>query len=83
ELGFPVVSSAFGGLFAPKGLAPDIARKIDAACEKIATDDRYQRLVRQASQQPLYRNGTDFAKVLADDFAIKGDIVRRAGIKGP
>lgn len=83
ELGFPVVSSAFGGLFAPKGLAPDIAKKIDAACEKIATDDRYQRSVRQASQQPLYRNGADFAKVLADDFAIKGDVVRRAGIKGP
>jgi tripartite-type tricarboxylate transporter receptor subunit TctC len=83
ELGYPVVSYAFGGLFAPKGLPADIARKIEAACEKVGNDERYQKAVRQASQQPLYRNAQDFAKVLAEDYAIKGDIVRRAGIKGP
>lgn len=82
ELGYPVVSYAFGGLFAPKGLPADIARKIEAACEKVATDERYQKAVRQASQQPMFRSAADFGKVLADDYAIKGDIVKRAGIKG-
>lgn len=81
ELGYPVVSSAFGGLFAPKGLPVDIAKKIDSACEKIAADERFQRAVRQASQEPVYRSGADFAKVLAADYAVKGDIVRKAGVK--
>ena len=82
ELGYNVVNSAFGGLFAPKGLPPEIASKIDAACEKIVADDRYRRAVVQASQQPYYRKGADFAKVLADDYAIKGEVVKRANIKG-
>ena len=83
ELGYPVVSSAFGGIFAPKGLPGDIAKRIDAACEKIEGDARFQRAVRQASQEPVYRNGAEFAKILAADYAIKGDIVRRAGVKAP
>jgi len=81
ELGYPVVSSAFGGLFAPRGLPPEIAKKAEAACEKVANDESYRQAVRQASQQPVWRSGADFAKLLADDYAIKGDIVRRAGIK--
>lgn len=35
-----------------------------------------------ANQEPVYRNGTDFAKMLADDYAIKGEVVKRAHIKG-
>ena len=81
ELGYAVVSSAFGGLFAPKGLPADIAKKVDSACEKIVADERFQKAVRQASQEPVYRNGADFARILATDYAIKGDIVKRAGVK--
>ena len=81
ELGYPVVNSAFGGLFAPKGLPPEIARKIEATCATVAADERFQQAVRRASQEPMYRNAADFAKVLAADYAIKGEIVRRAGIK--
>ena len=83
ELGYPVVSSAFGGVFAPKNLPAEIAKKIESACEKVVADERYRRAVRQASQVPVYRNGADFARALADDHAIKGDVVRRAGIKAP
>ena len=49
----------------------------------MVADERYRRAVRQASQVPVYRNGADFARALADDHAIKGDVVRRAGIKAP
>ena len=81
ESGYPVVSSAFGGLFAPKGIAPEIARKIDGACRKIVEDERYRQTLRQAFQEPVYRSGAEFAQVLASDLAVKGDVVRRAGIK--
>ena len=83
ELGYPVVSSAFGGLFAPKGLPSEIAKRIEATCEKVVADERYRRAVRQASQEPVYRNGAEFARVLADDYAIKGEVVKRAGIRAP
>ncbi len=83
ELGYPVVSSAFGGLFAPRGLPAEIAGKIEQTCEKVANDERFQRAVRQASQEPVWRSAADFAKLLAADYAIKGDIVRRAGVKPP
>ncbi len=76
------MSSAFGGLFAPKGLPADIAKKVDSACAKIVADERFQKAVRQASQESVYRNGADFARILAADYAIKGDIVKRAGVKG-
>jgi tripartite-type tricarboxylate transporter receptor subunit TctC len=83
ELGYPVVSSAFGGLFAPKGLPTNIVKQIDSACEKVVADERFRRATRQASQESLYRNSSDFARVLAADYAIKGDVVKRAGIKAP
>lgn len=83
ELGYPVVSSAFGGLFAPKGLPAEIAKRIEATCEKVVADERYRRAVRQASQEPVYRNSVEFARVLADDYAIKGEVVKRAGIRAP
>jgi tripartite-type tricarboxylate transporter receptor subunit TctC len=80
ELGFPVVNFAFGGLFAPKGLPPDIAKKVESACEKVVNDERYRKAVRQASQEPVYRSGAEFTQLLVNDYAIKGDIVKRAGI---
>jgi tripartite-type tricarboxylate transporter receptor subunit TctC len=50
ELGYPVMSFAFGGLFAPKGLPVDIAKKIESACEK----NRRRRAIptRRASGEP-------------------------------
>jgi len=81
ELGYDVVNSAFGGVFAPRGVPADVAAKLEGACEKIVADERYRKAVVQASQQPVFRKGADFAKLLADDYAIKGDIVKRANIK--
>jgi tripartite-type tricarboxylate transporter receptor subunit TctC len=83
ELGYPVVSSAFGGLLAPKGLPPEIAAKIEAACEKTVADERFRNATRAANQEPIFRKGTDFARLLTDDYAIKGDVIKRAGIKSP
>jgi len=83
QAGYPVVSSAFGGVFAPKGLPAEIAAKIDSACEKVVRDERFQRTARQTSQDAVYRNRNDFARMLADDYAIKADVVKRAGIKPP
>ena len=83
EAGFQVVSTAYGGLIGPKGMPADVVNKLEAACETAGKDERFQNAVRQASQEPIYRNAADFARVLAEDSRIKQDVIKRAGIKAP
>jgi tripartite-type tricarboxylate transporter receptor subunit TctC len=83
EVGFPVVSTAYGGLFAPKGVPPDVLRKIEAACDTAGHDERFRKAVRQATQEPIYRDSTAFAQVLAADSQVKRGVITRAGIKSP
>ena len=82
ELGYPVVSSAIRRPVRAEG---DIARRRaqgrGRVREGLANDPRYQQKLRELSQEPAYRNGADFAKVLAADLAAKGEVVKRAGIK--
>jgi len=83
EMGYPVVSTAYGGLVAPRGVPPDAMRKIEAACETAGHDERFTRAVRQSSQEPVYRSSAEFARVLAQDSEVKRDVIRKAGIKSP
>jgi tripartite-type tricarboxylate transporter receptor subunit TctC len=83
ESGYPVVSTAFGGLIGPKGIADHVARKIEAACETTVADERFRKATHDASQEPIFRNRADYGRVLADDYAIKREVVKRAGIKSP
>lgn len=83
EVGYPVVSTAYGGLIGPRGMPADVVKKIEAACDTAGHDERFQKAVRQASQEPLYRNSSDFANVLAEDSKVKQDVIKRAGIKAP
>lgn len=83
EAGYAVVSTAFGGLLGPRGMPPDVVKKLEAACETAGKDERFQKAVRQASQEPIYRDSADYARVLAEDSRIKQDVIKRAGIKPP
>jgi tripartite-type tricarboxylate transporter receptor subunit TctC len=83
ESGYAVVSEAFGGLIGPKGLPDEVVRKIEAACDKAAHDERYRKAVQQSSQEPVYRSGADYARLLAQDYEVKREVVKRAGIKAP
>ena len=70
-------------LFLWNGDDAKVIRKVEATCEKVAQDERYRSAVRQASQEPLYRSASDYARVLAEDFAQKREVVRQADIKAP
>ena len=83
ELGYPVVSYVFGGIFAPKGLPADIATRLDDACSAVVRDARFVRAVEQVHQQAVYRDASTFTHTLADDYVVKGEVVKRAGIKAP
>lgn len=83
EAGYPVVSYSFAGLLAPRGIPDEVAQKIESACRTVAQDERFRAAVRQTSQEPVYRDAADYARLLAQDFAQKRDVVQRAGIKTP
>jgi len=83
EAGFPVVSTAYGGLFAPRGTPADVTKKLEAACDTAGHDERFRQAVRQASQEPVYRTSAEFAKLLAADSDTKREVIKRAGIKAP
>jgi tripartite-type tricarboxylate transporter receptor subunit TctC len=83
EIGYPVVSTAYGGLVAPRGVPADAMRRIEAACETAGHDERFTKAVRQSSQEPIYRSSAEFARVLAQDSEVKREVIRKAGIKSP
>jgi tripartite-type tricarboxylate transporter receptor subunit TctC len=83
EAGYPVVSTAYGGLIAPKGVPPEAMKKIEAACAAAGRDERFVNAVRQSSQEPIYRDSAEFARVLAKDSEVKRELIRKAGIKAP
>ena len=83
EIGYPIVSTAYGGLVGPKGIPAEAVKKIEAACQNAAHDERFTKAVRQASQEPVYRNSAEFAQVLARDSEVKREVIRKAGIKSP
>ena len=80
EAGWNVTGAVYGGLVAPKGIAEELVRRIDAACEKAVADERFRNAMRTTAQQPVYRGAAAFAKALAQDFDTMREVVRAAKI---
>ena len=80
ESGWPFTGSVYGGLIAPKGIAEDVLRRIDAACDKAVADERFRTIMKTASQEPVYRGPAAFARMLAQDLDTSREMVRAAKI---
>lgn len=79
EQGFPIFQTVPLGLLGPKGLLDDIVAKLEAACAEAVKSPRYVELARTTRQTLIHRNGADFAKVIAADFKLKGELIRLGG----
>lgn len=61
---YPMVWS---GVFAPKGLSPEILNKLDAAFDKTVNSDQFKKAMLKAKLPVLYMNAKDFeAKIKSD-----------------
>ena len=80
ESGWNIAGSVYGGLVAPRGVAEEIVRRIDAACEKAAADERYRTIMKNAAQEPVYRGAAAFSRMLAQDLEANREFVRAAKI---
>ena len=80
ESGWPITGSVYGGLIAPKGIADEVVRRIDAACDKAVADERFRTIMKTASQEPVYRGPAAFGRMLAQDLDTSREMVRAAKI---
>lgn len=84
EAGFPEVDPrGWVGLFAPVGLAPELAEKIESEVRAVLIDSEFQRTVLQniAFSAPADPSSKAFAQFLQKDFAFKKELVEKAGVK--
>ncbi len=79
--GTEVIASIWTGVFAPAGTPPDLAGKLDAACQAALADketaDHFDK-----QKQPLTPLGSAaFAKFVTDDYERTRQIMEAAGLK--
>ncbi len=60
ELGFDVTLRGFGGLWAPRGLAPELAQRLEAACLEATRSEGYGSVMRNAAQVVAPLNAAGF-----------------------
>jgi tripartite-type tricarboxylate transporter receptor subunit TctC len=78
EQGWDVIGVAFGGIVVPKDTPEDIVKRLEQACRVAVSRERYRAMARQTTQPLVFRDGAAFDREIAADYALKGDIVRRA-----
>jgi tripartite-type tricarboxylate transporter receptor subunit TctC len=78
EQGWDVIGVAFGGIVVPKDTPEDIVKRLEQACRVAVSRERYRAMARQTTQPLVFRDGAAFDREIAADYAVKGDIVRRA-----
>jgi len=78
QQGFPVVYSALGGIYAPRGLpAPTLAR-LDAACAKAANSAEYLDMaVKRGQPRNLYADAAEFRKRVYEDQRKQNEAIPR------
>ncbi len=81
EQGFKVVQTVPSGLLAPKGVEPAVLERLGRACAEAVKSERFQASLKGSAQPFAYADAAAFARAIAEDFAAKGALIQRAGIK--
>jgi len=76
-----VVQTVPGGLLAPAGLDKALGTRLETACAAAVRSERYTAIMKQTRQPQVYKGAAAFAQEIAADYAAKGDLIARGGIK--
>ena len=83
ELGVDVaVPPGFNGVYAPKGLPPQIREKLERACANAVQSDALRRTIADTGQTLRYLTGAQFHVRTMADYAFKGELLHRLGLGG-
>ena len=81
ELGITtLVPPGHNGLFAPKGLPPEVKATLERACAEVVKGPIVQRAMTNTGQTVRYLTGPEFHALTAADYKFKGDLIRRLGL---
>jgi tripartite-type tricarboxylate transporter receptor subunit TctC len=68
------------GLFAPKGLRPEIRAALERACADAIARDVVRRAIDNAGHTITYLTGAQFRAQTEADYKFKGELIRRLGL---
>jgi tripartite-type tricarboxylate transporter receptor subunit TctC len=68
------------GLFAPKGLRPEIRASLEGACANAIMRDVVRRTIDNAGLTITYLTGAQFQAQTVADYKFKGELIRRLGL---
>jgi tripartite-type tricarboxylate transporter receptor subunit TctC len=80
ELGFDLTLRGFGGLWAPRGLPPELARRLEAACLEATRSEAYGTVMRNAAQVVAPLGAQDFTARLVAEQAEARTLLDRLGL---
>jgi tripartite-type tricarboxylate transporter receptor subunit TctC len=81
ELGYPLDTRSWFGLFAPKGTPDAIVERMAAEVQKALADPAAKQQMEAFSQYPDFQGPARFAKTVASDSAFFKDLIAKANIK--
>lgn len=81
EQGIDAVQMSYAGMIAPKGTPEPILDLLEANCRKAMDSAPFKRAVEQYGIVVDYRGRKDFAKLLADEYASLGKVLKELGVQ--
>lgn len=80
EQGYDVVTPSPLGIAGPRGLSPEIVRKLEAAVKSAMDDPAFQQAAANYGVRLEYRNAQDYSAFAKKAFAEEGAIVQSIGL---
>jgi tripartite-type tricarboxylate transporter receptor subunit TctC len=73
---FPPPHQGLNGVFAPKGTPAPVLQALEGACEKAVKSAKLAELAKRYHAEPAYLGAADFARAVADDYRLKGELIK-------
>jgi tripartite-type tricarboxylate transporter receptor subunit TctC len=71
----------WSGLFAPAGTPPEIVKKLEAECRRIAQLPDIKERLRALSSDPVGNSSAEFTKLVGDEIKMWTDVAKEAKLK--
>ncbi|MDQ8726655.1 tripartite tricarboxylate transporter substrate binding protein [Bradyrhizobium sp. LHD-71] len=80
DLGYDVTAASPNGLIGPKGMPPEVVRRLHDAFKLAMFDPEHVAIQEKYGQPIQHRNGADFGELIKKHFELEREKIRRAGL---
>lgn len=79
ELGYPVVGASSLGIIGPKGMKPEVVKKLERAIEASIKDPEFLSAVKVLGVDTRYMNSEQYTRYARETFESSRDLVNKFG----